>query len=387
MKNQKIFNQTYILLILILITVAIYLSFIGGYGSDEDTLPMIYVFETKLASGEFVSSRFTGNPVAEIGIGFLAYFFGSAITNIFTFTLFFLGIIFFSLSFENKKNIQIFLLLCLSSPILFFDNLEPVDYSWAFFFYALGLFFFKKKLIELSVILFAFAIGVRINFFLFIVFTILFFETNEIPVSRKLLIIFCIFLSGSLFYLPVWYDSKFQLYWLTAGRPVEEGILGIAARFFYKSFYAFGGLTVFFIIYLFIKEQKRLINNKSYFFSSVIISNLILFFWIPGELSYLQPGIILLYYYIYSNFDVKFIAIIIFINFISWFINPEFLDIKYKNEDICAPKHALDAKINFNLKKGYLFEYLSSRKLINCWAQGNSDRSKRIRSGLPLRTK
>ena len=47
-----------------------YLQF--GYGSDEDTLPMIYVFESKLNTGTFVSSRFTGNPVAEIGIGFLA---------------------------------------------------------------------------------------------------------------------------------------------------------------------------------------------------------------------------------------------------------------------------------------------------------------------------
>ena len=56
----------------------------------------------------------------------------------------------------------------------FFDNLEPVDYSWAFFFYAFGLFFFKKKLVELSILFFALSIGVRINFFLFIIFTIFF---------------------------------------------------------------------------------------------------------------------------------------------------------------------------------------------------------------------
>tara|TARA_X000000950_G_scaffold287418_1_gene399601 strand:- start:169 stop:1332 length:1164 start_codon:yes stop_codon:yes gene_type:complete len=387
MKNLKIINQTYGLLILILLSLALYLSFIGGYGSDEDTLPMIYVFERKLTSGDFVTSRFTGNPVAEIGIGFLAYFLGSTATNIVTFLLFLLGIIFFYLSFQKKKNLQIFLLLCLSSPILFFDNLEPVDYSWAFFFYSLGLYFFKKKLFELSVVLFAFSIGVRINFFLFIIFSVLFYENENMPLSRKLIMIICIFLSGSLFYLPVWYDSKFQLYWLTAGRPIDQGILGIIARFFYKSFYAFGGLGLIFIIYNFIKNQKILKNENNLFFGTVILSNLILFLWIPAELSYLQPAIILLYYYLYSNFSTKLISIIIFINFISWIINPQFIDIKYKNNDKCAPKQAVDAEIKLSFKKGYLFEYFNSREMINCWAQGNSERSKRIRSGASLRIK
>ena len=40
---------------------------------------MIYVFESRLTDGTFVTSRFTGNPVAEIGIGFLSHFFGSKV--------------------------------------------------------------------------------------------------------------------------------------------------------------------------------------------------------------------------------------------------------------------------------------------------------------------
>ena len=61
-----------------------YLCFIGGYGSDEDTLPMIHVFDAKLHGGRFVSSRYTGNPLAELGIGFLSYFFGSFAANLAT---------------------------------------------------------------------------------------------------------------------------------------------------------------------------------------------------------------------------------------------------------------------------------------------------------------
>jgi len=101
-------NILIILILSILLIFGVYLSFIGGYGSDEDTLPMIYVFEKRLADGTFVTSRFTGNPVAEMGIGFLSYFFGSFIANLVTFSLFLFGsiFIFFALS---KKYFTFFL--------------------------------------------------------------------------------------------------------------------------------------------------------------------------------------------------------------------------------------------------------------------------------------
>ena len=70
-----------------LILFGIYLSYIGGYGSDEDTLPMIGTFEAILNSGGIMTSRFTGYPVAEFGIGFLSHFLGSFYANFVTFLL------------------------------------------------------------------------------------------------------------------------------------------------------------------------------------------------------------------------------------------------------------------------------------------------------------
>ena len=72
-------------IILSIILFGFYLCLIGGYGSDEDTLPMLYVFEARLADGRFVTSRFTSYPIPEIGIGFLSYFFGSFAANSATF--------------------------------------------------------------------------------------------------------------------------------------------------------------------------------------------------------------------------------------------------------------------------------------------------------------
>ena len=95
-KNEKIFVY---LILSAIIFLGFYLCFIGGYGSDEDTLPMIYVFEAKLHGGLFVSSRYTGNPLAELGIGFLSYFFGSFAANLFTYIFLLLGLIIFYFAF------------------------------------------------------------------------------------------------------------------------------------------------------------------------------------------------------------------------------------------------------------------------------------------------
>ena len=53
----------------------IFLSFIGGYGSDEDTLALIGAYESMMGGGKVMASRFT-LIVAEI-IYFLSYQFGS----------------------------------------------------------------------------------------------------------------------------------------------------------------------------------------------------------------------------------------------------------------------------------------------------------------------
>lgn len=385
--NKK--SQVFLIGIITLLILAIYLSFTGGYGADEDTLPMIYVFETKLASGEFVTSRFTGNPVAEIGIGFLAYFFGSWAANLVTFFLFFFGLLLFYFSFEkkNKEKVLLFLLICLSSPILFFDNLEPVDYSWAFFFYSLGLILFKKNFTEASIIFFALAVGVRINYFLFIFFTLLFFDNSQISLKRRLVIIVCVFFTGCLFYLPVWYDSQFQLHWLTAGRPTDEGTLGLITRFIYKSFYAFGGLASFLLIYSFIKDYRFIKKDKNKnFFLYLSLSNILLFLWLPAELSYLQLAIILIYFVVSTYGSSKLIYLIVFIHFFTWIINPQFITIKYKPmQEVCSVKHAIDAKINFHFEEGYFYNFLNTRNFVDCAAPGDGERNKRIRSGLSIK--
>jgi len=380
------------ILILSILVLGFYLCFVGGYGSDEDTLPMIYVFEARLADGRFVTSRFTGYPIPEIGIGFLAYFLGSWASNLATYLFFLIGVVLFYFSFSKKidyENFKYYIILCLSSPVLFFDNLESIDYSWAFLFFSIGTFFLSRKIFELAILAFAFAVGSRMNFLIFCILVIFFFNyENKISVKKKTILAFCTFIIGGLFYLPIWFDNGFGLNWITAARPLEQGFFGLIARFSYKTLLSIGLLQSIFIIY-FLKRSlfsKKVYSSYKIFFI-LIASNLLLFLYIPAELSYLQPALIILYFVLSQQTSRKLILILIFLNFSNWFINFDILKIQYKDSSRCGAKHAISANLDLSIKIGSLDKFFSTRDMMNCWADDSLERGKRILEGKSTKIK
>jgi len=366
----------------------IYLCKVGGYGSDEDTLPMIGTFINYL-NGNFMTSRFTGYPVAEFIIGFLSYNFGSFTTNFFVFLSLISGLIIFYLSLKNEFDINktiLFLIFLLSNPIIFFDNLEPIDYSIAFLFFSLGTYFLKKNFLELSVIFFGICIGARINFAPFVVLIILFSKFNYVGINyRKIFIILSSIFIGCLFYLPVWIHSSLTLDWLRAGRP-EGDFFDYFVRFLYKTWKTIGFIQLLLILFLLKKYQKTILNyNYSILIFLLILSNLLIFLYIPAELSYLQPMIIFLYFIIFECIEKKYIYILIFINLLTWFVNFEPIKVLYNSNNYCDPVQAIDAKIQPKIIKGYYFSFLESRNKIKCWINVDTEIGKKILEGKPFK--
>ena len=368
--NMKYFikNINYFFVFFFLVF-AIYLSFIGGYGADEDTLAMIGVYKGFL-NGIFMTSRFTGNPVAEFGIGFLAVNFGSFITNIVTFLLFFaslliIGVIQFK---SKKKDIALFIVLALSNPFLFFDNIEPIDYSWALFFFSLGLYFYRKKKLDLSLVFFAISIGTRINFVPFVLAAILFFNEDSLKndLKNKLLHFFGIIFVSGLFYVPVWIEHGLGFEWLRAGRTEGE-FMEFIYRFTYKTIISLGLLQACLIFILLVRKHQLFLTLTKYKFEVLlIISNLLIFLWLPHEISYLQPALVFLYLLLFKLFERKFIYILVLINLSSWLVNVNFLKIEHVSKDKCDPIIAVSAKIQLSLDDGYIEKYLDTRSNIKC---------------------
>jgi len=389
MKNNKYLSPEFSLSIL-LVLFGVYLAFTSGYGSDEDTLPMIGVFQGILKNGVVMSSRFTGYPIPELGIGFLAHNFGSWATNLATFSFFIAGIVFFYLALNkdvNFENFVTFFLLCLTSPILFFDNIEPIDYSWAFLFFSIGIFCLKNKFFEFSVLFFGFCIGTRINFTPFILAAIYLFDYGEdITKKRKTGLFLSSFIIGGLFYLTIWYQNYFGLEWLTAARPVNQGIFGLFSRFVYKTIIAIGPLFFIFFIGLILKKRNDLEKFENFnLIIFIILLNLLIFFYIPAEISYLQPMLISLFYLLNKIFTKKIVYLFIFLNLFSWLVDISFLKINYKTENVCDNIEAVSADFNLKIKEGKLSQFYNSRnRIVECWIK-DKKRGEIIASGGALK--
>ena len=90
-------------------------------------------------------------------------------------------------------------------------------------------------------------------------------------------------------------------------------------------------------------------------------------------------------YYLVCNLDRNIVVAIIILNIMSWFINFDYLKIKYKSEDICDNVNAQSAQFQFSIKNGYLKEYLITRDKIKCWLKSDTERNKKILNGEALK--
>ena len=358
------------------IILAVYFSFKNGYIISHDTYAMINTFEKIINQKIYIPSRVPGYFVPEIGVGFLSYYGGSFVLNITSFILLLIGLIFFFMSLEEKKEkIYLFICLSLSNYIVFKDTIQAEDFSWSFFFFSLGLYFFKKKIFELSVIFFGLCIGSRLNFSIFIVLLIAFFSlTEKIEIKKRFFILISSLFFGSLFYLPIWISNGLNLVWVTGyteGSNLSDviNIKNWLGRFFYKILNAFGiaqCIVLFFLLYL---KKKKIIEIKNFtFIILTIVSNLAVFLYLPLELSYLWVYIFLIYFVITINYSKKIIYTLIIMNIFAWFYNFQILKITYKfsEQEYCKGIYAIDAKFKVHFEKGYFFRIEEDKKLLNC---------------------
>ena len=71
----------------------------------------------------------------------------------------------------------------------------------------------------------------------------------------------------------------------------------------------------------------------------------------------------------------------------SWIVSYDFLKINYKDDSLCAPKHAISASFQLNFSKGAVKNFYESREMIACWVNINTERGKRIIEGKSTRIK
>ena len=390
------------------------------YGGDLDTYSMLSSFLGVLHGGVYVPSRFTGYPVAEFGIGFLAWLGGSSLSNIVTFLLYVASVIIFPFCLQKQPSFGVYLAfvaLAITSPVLVFDNIQSMDYSWGLFFWVAGTFAlvrFGSK--ELFIIFNALAIGSRPSFALFAAASLYGFASFGGALSVKSglqdwrpILLFTTFFSGGLFYLPNWLIHRFSLSWIAAASSDFMGAHGLLARIFYKGLLSIGFAQSCLLILAFAWLGLKLVRSISLirlrylisefckqnrFLLLVVIFNLCIFVKIPHEVSYLQPGLLAFYWLLcafFSSSCVWILVSLVILNLLNWFVEPQILDITYRDASLCGAKQAIAAKPSRSLKPGRIHQYLEvEKKKLSCYSPGfqslgGADLVDAVSRGMPLR--
>ena len=156
-----------IIVVIFLVLLGIQTSLYKGYGDDLDSHALILTFINVYESGVYSPSRFYGSPFGELFYGFIGYNFGSFIGSFLSYCFFLFSIILIFTSYSknkiNQKDLFLFILICLSNPVLFLDNTNPSDYPLSLFLFSAALFLFKKNDKFYSIIFFALAIATRLT--------------------------------------------------------------------------------------------------------------------------------------------------------------------------------------------------------------------------------
>ena len=376
----------------------------GSNFSDGDSYSVILSFLNYLDSGIYNPSRNYGHPIPELIIGSSSYFFGTPISNLLCFLSFFFSIIIFYYTFAKKNhNLHLFILLFTSNFFLLFENTNSIDFPIALLFFSLGFFFLKKNYLIISSIFFGFCIASRANFLVFIYPSILIYYYDSLINKRiyefaKVLIITT--LVGIIFYFPIFQINDYSLRFLDLpfidnnvkspgwyGGPELKFEL-LFPRFIFKIYKLIGVFSSILIIF-FYKEIVNYVLAKSRLIlisSFIIFINLLMFYFIPTKMLIINPFLIFLYILIFNCLNKNKIILIIAFNLLPWFFSYNILEIKYKNQELCAAKEAIDASFSFSFVKGNLIEYINlHNSSIKCYSKHMGKYSYEFENGLPLR--
>ena len=371
-KKTELYNPLNILFVIFLFFLGIITSIYKGYGDDTDSHALILSFITMIENGQYSPSRYYGHPFAELFYGFFGYYFGSFTSSLLSYIFFLLSIIILYLCFfRNEIQLNylfLFILICLTNPVLYLDNTNPSDATLSLFLFSVGTYLLYKKYNIYAAIFFGLAIATRANYALFI-YGLIFYEflINKKNQSDIIKIFIFTSLVGGLFYFPILIQNKFSLAFISnSGGPSIE-LKSLLPRFIYKTFISYGIFTFPALIYFYILNKKKFnaVALKNKVLSILILLNLLIFIFIPSKTSIISLAIICSYLIIFKVINKRSILVLLIcLNFIYYFFSYQIFDFKYKYNGPCDPIEAIGADLNIKLNKGYFFlrtEKLRSR--------------------------
>jgi len=382
------------------VTLGIAYATTAGQGHDFfDSYGYQQVFIRLIEEGQYRPSRFYGHPLAELIIGFLSYFFGSAMTDSVTYVAFVGSVAFFfracfpRVSFFSDWRFIGLTAMCVSNPVLFFNNTIPMDFSWALLFLSIGLYFLSRGRFELSCLAFGLAIACRANFALFaytLILSYAYVRRATTKCERTITLLALTSFCGGVFYLTVFFQSHLSLSFISNSGGPELTLGQLMPRFTYKLWEAFGVFSFFIVLWgsieLFrLRGGTRTERSVLLSVGPLVLVNLGVFFGMPTKLAILEPAIVATYVLL-SSLNRKWLFIGVFVlNMGSWFVSFDLLDIQYRYSDPCKEVQAVSVRLSPHFTAGEYYKTRERAKYIWCVSGAFGDRKEAYEAGRPLR--
>ena len=261
-----------------------------------------------------------------------------------------------------------------------------MDYSWAIFFFSLGLFLTTRNAETLGALAFGASMGCRLSFTVFVIVGVLFIGSRAISFNKnRLMQLFTALVIGSLFYIPIWFENNLGFNWLSAVGP-GGGVVGHAGRWFFKSWLALGFVSALVVAVVLVWNFSRVRRMENFLFlMALVVSNSLMFLLIPAELSYLQPALVAIFLIFSQVAQIKSFVVLIVLQLSGWFVQVNVLEVNHKNLSICAAIVATEAQIKPSISSGRILTMQEGKRVAPCFLDNFVGFEDQIMKGLPLR--
>jgi hypothetical protein len=352
-----------------------------GYSADDDAFGMLHTWQILLSEHRYQPSRFQGSVIPELMLGAAAWLGGPFLSNLAVLicTLCALGALWGLMSeFGVKAEARLLALAALAAngPFLI-AGASSMDYTPALALFVGGLWLLARGEDVAGVLLIGATGGARISYSAAAVLAIpVILVARQVRDGQKLRISHLIsyplaaFVISGLFYLPIWFDHGLKLDWLTSGRPLWQGVKGLAVRFVYKIYLFFGltgllGAAIGLALDSRRPRQTAMPRAAATAFLALcgvlIVFHLALFLYIPAELSYLIPGLAFLVAAL-ATFDLKGTLIGLCLGqLLTLAVVFDPLEVAHRPTGVCGPVVGEGARIHPHLEPGFLIQDLQAR--------------------------
>ena len=279
-------------------------SVLHGYGTDIDTYSMLRVWQGLVSQHAYVPSRFQGGGLAELTIGAAAALGGARLSNLFVLGCATTGLLAFlqTLRLYGVERRALVAAAVLANGWWLVAGATSMDYMVAFAPFALGLLAMASGWEAVGVVLLAAAGGARIFYVALAELTVVWVMLDRrAPPARIAATAAAVFFVSGLFYLSVWFSAGLRLDWMTASRPLDQGFVGLAARFVYKLLSLFGATGWIALLAGLVFERRRSPSaprggagspsSFAIYAALVVLAHLLMLAWIPQEVSYALPAV------------------------------------------------------------------------------------------------